>query len=89
MAETISSMQSQHGTKDIAAKVAGGPTASRAYTGVEAMNDLLQGKKGTYSQVATMKSLIPFNNLIGIDQFNKGVASDILQESKRMNYYND
>ncbi len=86
VAETLNSISKPWGDKELVTKFAGGPTGSRAFQMSAAAKDLMEGKQGTGNQVRFMKNMIPFNNLMGIDTFNKHMAADIAADAKANNY---
>jgi hypothetical protein len=86
IAETINAMNSYQGGDRLLTRVVGGPTGGRIMQGIRGIEDMVNGKYGTYNQINTLKMSIPFNNLIGLDNFSKDVAGDIVQDMKKKGY---
>ena len=68
----------------------GGVTVGRALNIREAAAQYLgDGKVGTAQQSHVLKTLFPYNNMVGIDMFTKHIAKDWYNESKERNFYQD
>ena len=86
MAEAFVAAQEYNGGDRVIGR-AGGPSVGRVQNMAKAAKEFgWEGKIGTRSQMHVLKSSIPFNNMIGVDNMNKSIINDMYQEQKRRDF---
>jgi hypothetical protein len=86
MAEAFANLNENNGGDRFLAQE-GGPTVGRVINiGAAAKDFAWEGKVGTRAQVHMIKSSIPFNNMIGLDNMNKHLFNEWYNEKKKRDF---